>query len=452
MKKLLSFLSIIGCLAVGLQSFAVNGIDKAISQSALKKGTVAVSVKNLQTGETVYELNSDKLVPPASTQKLVTLAAALDTLGADYKFKTTLYKTTNNELYMKLGADPFLSSKNLDNLFALAAKKKIVEPKAIYFDDYVLDGMEWGEGWQWDDELNVLMPKFGSYNLDGNLIRVVVMPTTLNAPANIYTKPSYPLTFMNLTTTTDAENNVTYEKTAVALPDMLTVKGTVSKPYGFVIPANNTKRYFRLRTEEALSSNKIDFYGKFAQKKLPTTGVYKVGEIEHPISMAVGAVLKDSNNFVAETVFKLAGGKFVNNTGSSKSSIEMFDAFCKKINLDNSDIKLVDGSGVSKNNLMSADFMTAFLVDISKSPSFELYKSAMAKPGEGTLKNRMLYFSDNLRAKTGTLSDISAIAGYITTQKGKDYAFDIVINDAKTSNADKKLLEEYILRAIYSQY
>ena len=64
----------------------------------------------------------------------------------------------------------------------------------------------------------------------------------------------------------------------------------------------------------------------------------------------------------------------------------------------------------------------------------------------------MLYFSDNLRAKTGTLSDISAIAGYITTQKGKDYAFDIMINDAKTSNADKKLLEEYILRAIYSQY
>ena len=86
MKKLLSFLCIIGCLAVGLQSFAANEIDKAISQSVLKKGTVAVSVKNLQTGETVYELNSDKLVPPASTQKLVTLAAALDTLGADYKF------------------------------------------------------------------------------------------------------------------------------------------------------------------------------------------------------------------------------------------------------------------------------------------------------------------------------------------------------------------------------
>lgn len=451
MKKFLAILGLLAVLIDGSVAFAANGIDKAISKSTVKRGTISVSVKNLSTGEVVYDLNSDKLVPPASTQKLVTLAAALDTLGTDYAFKTSLYKNVNNELYLKLGADPFLTSKNLDTLMAEAKKKKIVEPKNIYIDDYILDSVEWGEGWQWDDELNPLMTKFGSYNLDGNLLSIVVMPTASDAPAKIYPKKFYPLTFMNMVTTGSA-NNIEVEKTAVSLPDMLTVKGTVSKPETFEIPVNNLKRYFRLRLEETVNNNKLEYYGNYMQKKTPDKDVYLVYEISHPLQMAVDAVLERSNNLVTETVFKLAGGKFVNNTGSTDAALKMFQAYCEKLNLDTNDIKLVDGSGVSKNNLMSADFMTDFLLAISKHEQFINYKNAMATPGEGTLKDRMLYFNGNLRAKTGTLSDISSIAGYITSQSGNNYAFDIMINDAKTSNADKKMLEEYIIRAIYTEF
>ena len=450
MKKLLLIIGILGVLLNSTAVFA-QSIDKVISKSSVKRGTISVSVKNISDGKTVYELNSDKLVPPASTLKLVTLAAALDTLGADYKFKTSLYKSINNDLYLKLSGDPFLTSNNLKEIFDAARKKNILEPKNIYIDDFALDSAEWGEGWQWDDELNPLMPKFGSYNLDGNLLYIVVMPTNPNAPAKIYPKKFYPISFMNMVTT-GSENNFTVEKTAAALPDMLTVKGTVSKGAVVKLPVNNLKRYFRLRLEEAVRDNKIEYYGNIEQKKLPQKDVYLVAEVSHPIQNIVVAILKKSSNTAAETVFKLAGGKYVNNTGSVKSAIEMFEAFCKKLGIDTSDIKIVDGSGVSKNNLMSADFMTEFMTKISKSENFESYKKAMAEPGEGTLENRMLYFKDNLRAKTGTLSDISSIAGYITSQKGNTYAFDIMINDAKTSNSDKKMLEEYIIRSIYTEY
>ena len=71
--------------------------------------------------------------------------------------------------------------------------------------------------------------------------------------------------------------------------------------------------------------------------------------------------------------------------------------------------------------------------------------------GEGTLTNRMLYLKGNIHAKTGTLSNISAITGYITSQKEQKYVFSIMINDSKTSPADKKMLEEYILRTIYTK-
>ena len=130
----------------------------------------------------------------------------------------------------------------------------------------------------------------------------------------------------------------------------------------------------------------------------------------------------------------------------------MLNSYLKNLGLNTDNIRIVDGSGVSKNNIMTSDFMTSFLVKIYSDSNFEEFETYMPSPGEGTLKNRMLYFKDNLKAKTGTLSDTSAIAGYITTRKGKTYTFDIMINDAKTSPADKKNIEEQILRNVYVNY
>ena len=127
----------------------------------------------------------------------------------------------------------------------------------------------------------------------------------------------------------------------------------------------------------------------------------------------------------------------------------MLQAYFDKLGINAEDTKIVDGSGVSKNNLMTADFMTNFLLKLAKTDNFEDFKNSLPTSGEGTLKNRMLYFKDNLRAKTGTLSDTSAITGFITTRKGDDYVFCIIIQDAKTSEVDKKNIEEQILRQIY---
>ena len=73
----------------------------------------------------------------------------------------------------------------------------------------------------------------------------------------------------------------------------------------------------------------------------------------------------------------------------------------------------------------------------------------MQSAGEGTLANRMVPLGENLKAKTGTLSDISSLAGFLTAKSGKKYAFCIMINDPKSSNSDKKALEDYIIRELY---
>lgn len=451
MKKLLKSLLMLMIFVSTSLTVQAESVNKAISSSNINKGAVSVSIKDVKSGKTVYELNPKQPMMPASTLKMLTLAVSLDTLGTDYEFKTQLYKNKNNELFLKLGADPFLRSKSLRTLIASAKEKKVVSPKSVYIDDFIFDSNEWGEGWQWDDDLNPLMPKYSSYNIDGNLLGIVVAPTTKGAPANIFTSKFYPTTFMNLVTTGDETDFELSRKNYIS-PDIITVEGTVAKQTVKMIPVNHPKRYFLLRLEEAIRNEKYDYYGRFTQKKLPSQNVYLIDEIKTPVKAAIPAILMNSNNFVAETVFKAAGAKFVNNTGSLDNSLKMFEAFCKKENLNPEDIKIVDGSGVSKNNIMTADFMTEFLIRESQKPNFEIMKKMLPTAGEGTLQNRMLYFKDNLRAKTGTLADVSAISGYLTSRSGKLYAFDIMINDPKTKVNDKKMLEEYILRAVYTSY
>ena len=149
---------------------------------------------------------------------------------------------------------------------------------------------------------------------------------------------------------------------------------------------------------------------------------------------------------MAETVFKIAGKKYMgkNGTGSFEDGLKMLSDFCKKQNIDTSNVNIVDASGVSKNNIMTANFMTEFLLK-----NCNYLEHRLTTAGEGTLSDRMFYLKDKLYAKTGTLSNISSITGYITTKKNNKYVFCIMINTAKLKEADKKMLEEYILRGIY---
>ena len=419
-----------------------------IKKTEIPKGSISASIKNVKTGEILINHNADIQISPASTQKILTYFSSLDTLGKDYKFSTGLYKTKCNDYYIVLGADPYLTGSDLKTLLSKINTNGEVL-KHLYIDDTVIDSINWGEGWQWDDSLNVLMPKFGAYNIDKNLYEIIVKPAAINTPANIFTEVFYPTTFINKTLSSLSENNVKLLKEENDIsPDALTVSGNVSKTTKFKIPVPYLRRYFILRLEEALSANKISYNCKFERVKVPANAEL-IAEITHPISEASTDILKSSNNMTAETVFKLAGGKYVKNTGSQTSAMSMFNNYCYKNKINCSNIRLTDGSGVSKNNLITADFMTDFLVKIAKNNGYDEVKTQLPTGGEGTLTNRMLLLKDKFFAKTGTLSNISGITGYIDTKNGNSYAFAFYITDGKSSEIAKKILEDSFITYLY---
>lgn len=427
-----------------------NPIDSAIKKADISRSAlVSVSFKDISNSKPGFEMNSTTPMNPASIQKLVTLLPAVDTLGKNYEFKTQLYKNKNNSLFIKLGADPYFTTKDLKSLVKSVSAQNIITTKAVYIDDSILDGNEWGEGWQWDDDMNPLMPKFGAYNMDKNIITVSVCPTTKGAPADISLDVFYPTSFANNVLTGDTTDVKLARKNYIS-PDVISADGTVSYDLDINIPVNYPRRYFILRLEEALRNQKIAYYGDFNRLKLPKDTIL-LAESKHSLAAAEDDILKTSNNMMAETVFKLAGGAYTKETGSIYSAVEMFSDYYKKLGVKTDNINIVDGSGVSKNNLLTADFVTEALSKASKTPDFNDFKSHMASPGEGTLKDRMLYFKDNLKAKTGTLANVSTIAGYITVKSGKTYAFCIMTSDSKSKTSDKKSFEEYVLRAAYDK-
>ncbi|MEI8129066.1 MAG: D-alanyl-D-alanine carboxypeptidase/D-alanyl-D-alanine-endopeptidase [bacterium] len=450
LRLLIVFFILTGFMGVASARPFENPIAAAIKKADISNSAlISVSFKELSTGKKAFELNPTAPMTPASIQKIVTLLPSLDTLGKDYEFKTQLYKNGENNLYIKLGADPYFTTRDLKDLIKNLSNYKIYTTKAFYIDDSILDSNEWGEGWQWDDDLNPSIPKFGSYNMDKNLLTVNICPTVMGAPAEISTNVFYPTAFIN--------NIITAEKTDVKLerknyisPDVINADGTVSKEYNVEIPVNYPRRYFILRLEDILRKQKVAYYGDFNRLKLPKN-TYMLAETKHPLSLAMDDILKKSNNMTAETVFKLAGGKYTKETGSASASTEMLNDYYKKQGINTDNIRIVDGSGVSKNNLISSDFMTEVLLKASQEKNFDDFKIHMATPGEGTLTDRMLYFKDKIRAKTGTLSNISSIAGYLTTKSGKTYAFCIMVNDSKSKSADKKSFEEYVLREAFDK-
>lgn len=454
MRKILGLLL---AISFSITSVSAESLNKTLTNLGINKSAVSISIKEVKSGSTLFELNERVPRVPASTLKVVTSSVAMDSLGYDYKLKTSFYKSTNNDVYLKLSGDPLLVTKDLEGLLA-TAKEKNIEPKNFYIDDSIFDNVEWGEGWQWDDALNPLMPKFSVFNINGNLMTATVNPTQNGAVAEITTKPFYPLSIINnIVTDYKSANNITLAKFVTdssvfsedAKRNMLVANGSVSKMYSKSLPVYNPSINFVLRLKDAIKNTKFQYFGNFNKAKLPDTNVYLIDEVSRDLSDILTKILKTSDNLAAESLFKHAGAVWSKSQGSIDNSLKMTYTYLKNININSDDIKIVDGSGVSKNNLMTSDFMTEFLIYRASNNDFETFEKYLPTPGEGTLKNRMLYFKDNLRAKTGTLSDSSAIAGYITSRRGKVYAFDIMITDAKTSSADKKNIEEQILRNVY---
>lgn len=439
----------------GLQNAQAFGlkehkITQTINKADLsRQAVVSVSVRNLNSGKVVYAKNDDKLLHPASTLKLLTFAPILVTLGPDYKFATEIYADKNNNLYIKLGADPLLTTGNLKKLAQdLRDNYNVEKINKIYIDDTIIDKTPYLEGWTSDD-FYPNMPMISPYTLNRNQTTVRLLVSPDKSGVEILQAEPYKHSIINQLTFDKRYNfwvsqNVQED---YKIGSILSLRGTVENNIDIEIPVSNPKYNFIANLNDAFSSAKVPYKQEFYFAKTPDLRVKKVAEVSHSIEEVAERILKDSDNFASEVAFRVAGGKHANKqTGTTADGINMFYDYYRGLGFSEDGVKIVDGSGVSRYNLLSTSWISRALAYIFKETDIKKY---MAQPGEGTLSKRVRSLKGSVWAKTGTHKALSALCGLIKSEKQKELVFAIIISNFSEKSSTIKGFEDDLVYAIW---
>lgn len=444
MKNILKVCLIISILLVNVSTVSAFEFSKFILNSKLNDtSTIAVSVKEADSGKVVYQYNERKLLHPASTLKVFTTFPAMEAIGDNYNYTTTFYVYGDN-LYIKLGADPLLTSQDIKEAVKTIKSAGYKTFKNIYFDSSITDNVEWGVGWMWDDGTNPLMPKFSAYNLDGNVMNISVSKDSNGSPT---VTSSYSIPVLNSVKTGSA-NKLYAVRHDWFSPDVVCVAGTLATSSSLQVPINNMQRYFESRLYSYLNRSNIKIENKTILYAKTPQNAKEVTQIAHSVNATYDGIFKNSNNLYAENLAKIAGGVKTNSKANLAAQLSIFYDYWNAKGIDTTGITIADASGVSRNDLLTADFMTNALNSLYQTYGKDKVKSYFAQPGEGTLSERLLNYRGCVYLKTGTLSNISAITGYVAAENGKVYSIAILIQNFVYPMKEIKSFENSIIEKI----
>ena len=401
-------------------------------------------------GTVIAELNSDKMLVPASNMKLISTGAALHELGKDYRFKTTLAYdgeitdgVLDGNLHIIGGGDPTTGSKDsiavsLNAIFSqwLAALKKagIQEVTGrIIGDGRFYEGMQEEPTWLWND--------IGTYygaGVTGLMFYENMQSfsasagTTVGDDVNI--KPSYPeapwMEFKYSCSTGKAgTGDLLYMYTSDLAP-IAEIRGTfgVDRAAKRVDCANKFPEYtFAYYFNEFLKKKGISCRGGAADYRLCTEWIREteigaltvLTETESPTLERIAFETNHaSNNLFAETLLRALGKEMRGSACYDSSYVAMNDVL-KKLGLGSTKgLKLQDGSGLSRQNYASPEFFCRFLDSMIESPCFEAYLHSLPSPGsKGTLEYNMkghpATLRNRIKAKSGSMNGVRCYSGYI---------------------------------------
>ncbi len=432
-------------------ALSIGKIEKLINNSDLDKtSTIAISIRNAENNNIIYEKNADKLLHPASTLKVPTTYFAINTLGYDYFFKTQFYKDSKNNLYIKLGADPLLKTSQLKEAFQKIKEKNLSTFNNLYIDDSIIDKKEFAPGWMWDDDVNPYTPKISAYNLDENMIKANITQTDDNT-MTISTSSKYPMSIFGYIKKDAKSDYFEINRYNWNNPELVEIYGRTVIPRQISIPISSMRRYFIYNLDKIIDDNRITIQSTMYASNLVPKDAELLYEISNPITPTLFSILHKSNNVMAETLFKLAGGQKYNSTGTDELGIYAMIEFYKKLNINFNSVVIKDGSGISRKNLISTNWLTMVLDKIYKDKNFEQFKEYIAQAGDGTLNERLYDLRGEAWLKTGSLSNISTIAGYVNSLDGNTYSIAIFIENFKENQKEIKKLEDKIITLIYNR-
>ncbi len=451
---------------------------------------LGIKVASLDTGHVLFEENAGKLLMPASNMKLYTVAAALDRLGPDFRFKTSIYAAAlpdkrgrlRGDLIIYGRGDPTFATrfnggdyyKAIDDLAARVAAAGVKQVDGdIIGDESYFTGTPRGAGWEWDDLQWYYGADASALTVNDNAVDLSVKPGAKVGDACIITvgpdigrvvstntahpdgsfsfshadpSDNPPVTLANNMTTTPrgTKRDLTVERGLGQ--KLIVVSGSLpldDAGYAGSVAVLRPALAFAAMLRSALVKRGVAVKGRtFAVDAEARRGasfdpaqLIEIAMRESPPFSEVAAqTLKPSQNLYTELILRTLGKQFpaaAPELTTAAAGTGVVRTFLNEAGVDTTYLSLADGSGLARQNLITAESIVQLLTYMSRHRYAQVFRDAQPLAGvDGTLRNRMKNTpaAGNVRAKTGTLANVAGLSGYVTSAAGERLVFSIIVN------------------------
>lgn len=435
-------------------------LDAHLADSALRRSLVGLSVVRLADGSTVASRNASTLLHPGSNVKLLTAAAALATLPPDFSFRTSVWcgaaiddGELKGDLVVRGGGDPLLDVPDVDSIAGMVEAAGIRRiDGGIVADLSLFDTLGWGRGWMWDDEPDPDGAFITPLSFNAASAVVIVGPGKgAGTPLDCRVEPVpgyFEIDNRSATVPRNAADSAVVTRSRGF--DRIVVRGTMSlgsPPETVAVSVRHPALHFLHALREALAARGIVTGGGIRAGGSPAAVL--LGSIGHGLEAALGRLNTQSDNLAAEALLKVLGSRATGLPGSAADGLAVVAAYLRGIGIDPAGVILADGSGVSwYNALAPADIVAVLRDQYGRASTFGAFYRSLARPGrDGTLSARLAGTpaAGRVAAKTGTLTGVSALSGYIATRSHDLLAFSIVVNHFPGKVARLRAIQDAIL-------
>jgi len=454
-----------------------NDIHAIIGDRSFADATWGISVVSCESGEILFNHAGALNRQVASNLKLVSTSAALSVLGGDHRFATELYlgdvlddSPAGNDLIIRTLGDPSISpSFSCDPRAVLSEWCRLLDSlgvrqlRNIVVDASRYDDVPYGPGWAWDDEpygFNAVTSAAAIYD---NAVEIRIAPgAAAGDPVRVDLLPPTAYVSIQVTAqTAPADVTSTIDVRRDRGSDVVTVSGSIAlgaEPYVEHIAVEDPPLFFGTLVAEELDRRQIDVRGVVldatdVKRPLPYSSIRRIAvRRSPPLRVLCAAVNKQSLNLAAEMITKELGYADCG-IGSTAAGLDAIRRFVVSLGIDPERTRILDGSGLSRLSMISANDITHLLRTAWRSSWGDDLRNSLSIAGrDGTLAGRMKgsLAEGNVMAKTGYLNGIRAISGYVRSRDGEWLTFSLVTNNYSVPTSVVNTAQDLILMRLAS--
>lgn len=438
-------------------SLLARRLDAILDDSILASALVGAVVVGVPEATVLYSRNADKALIPASNMKLITSLAALHFLGPRFRYCTAVCSgcppnpegTIAGNVYLRGDGDPTLTHEHLDALAAAVAQRGVRRIQGdIVADPYCFSGPPLGQGWSWSDETYAYSAQICGLSVDGNAVRAeVVAGAAVGDRCSLVLDPPSDYLRLDVECVTGPPGTKVpgvYRRRARNV-----VATTAPVPVGERVSGRVTLEepdlYAATLLRNCLTNRGIMVEGGCHREKTPQEAIVLATHQSPPLTDLLALMNVPSDNVIAEALLHtIPRSRSAPETATE--AIRMIERWLPSIGVSNDALRLCDGSGLSRLNLVTPRAMVRLLRYAAKDEELGKYfiASLPVAGQSGTLAERMVgtCAAGRVRAKTGSLWGVSALSGYVMDGDECTLAFSLMMNNYRREGAEVRRLQD----------